>query len=80
MNIVGDAVVSGWCARLRIERLGFQPCPGTLCCVFARLTSYPLHERELKLFKCHNVLITLFSLALPQQDDFCTLQPLELRS
>ena len=80
MNIVGGAVVSGWCARLQIERFGFEPCPGTLCCVSARLTSYPLYERELKLFKCHNVLITLFSFTLPQQDDFYTLQPLELRS
>ena len=28
----------GWCACLRIERSGFEPCPGTLCCVLRQDT------------------------------------------
>jgi len=28
----------GWYARLRIERSGFEPWPGTLCCVLGQDT------------------------------------------
>ena len=28
----------GWCARLRIERSGFEPWPETLCCVLGQDT------------------------------------------
>ena len=29
----------GWCARLRIEQSGFEPWPGTLCCVLGQYAS-----------------------------------------
>ena len=38
---LGSAVASwlpGYCARLRSERSGFEPWPGTLCCVLFTLT------------------------------------------
>jgi len=30
---LGEWWPNGWCAGLRIERSGFEPWPGTLCCV-----------------------------------------------
>ena len=45
--VVGGAVASGLVRHLRIEWSGFEPWPGTLCCVLGQVTlnshCAPLH-------------------------------------
>ena len=36
LSLWGARWPHGWCARLRSERSGFEPWPGTLCCVLGQ--------------------------------------------